>query len=95
MRKFVYLIGSSDDFLNQDYLVEWYQDNKKNPTALMGGLDNDGHYPNVSIYPVTINADVTVSGYDSVEHIAIMIARGEAMSDGWCIDDTFSILIEE
>lgn len=90
MRNFVYLIGSTDDFLSQDYLIEWYQANKKSNTP-----DIDGYYPNASIYPVTLNNDVKVAGYDSVEHIAIMIARGEAMSDGWCLDDTFSILLEE
>jgi hypothetical protein len=35
-----------------------------------------------------------VAGYDTLEEIATMIARGEAMSDGWCLDDTLSALLE-
>ena len=35
-----------------------------------------------------------VQGYDSPQEIAIMIARGEAMTNDWCLDDTVSILLE-
>lgn len=81
MRNFIYLIASSDDFGDTEDLQNAYLD---------GVL---GDY-NASIIPVVLDEACKVKGYDTIEEIATMIARGEAMSDGWCLDDTVSILLE-
>ena len=81
MRNFVYLIGTMDDFGDNEDLKNAYLD---------GVL---GDY-NASIIPVVLDEACKVKGYDSLEEIATVIARGEAMSDGWCLDDTVSILLE-
>ena len=81
MRNFIYLIGSTDDFESYEALEAAYRD---------GTI---GDY-NASVYPVVLDEACKVKGYDSLEEIAIMIARGEAMSDGWCLDDTFGDLLE-
>jgi len=81
MRNFVYIIGSTDDFGDFEDLENAYRG------------DAIGDY-NASVYPVSLSEDCKVKGYDSLEEIAIMIARGEAMSDGWCLDDTFGDLLE-
>ena len=81
MRNFIYLIGTMDDFGDNEDLKNAYLD---------GVL---GDY-NASIIPVVLDEACKVKGYDSLEEIATVIARGEAMSDGWCLDDTVSILLE-
>ena len=81
MRNFIYLIASSDDFGDTEDLQNAYLD---------GVL---GDY-NASIIPVVLDEACKVKGYDTLGEIATMIARGEAMSDGWCLDDTVSILLE-
>jgi len=82
MRKFIYLIGSKDDFGDLEDLKNAYFD---------GVLLEDY---NASIIPVSLDEGCKVQGYDSLEEIATMIARGEAMSEGWCLDDTLSTLLE-
>lgn len=80
MRNFIYLIGTSDDFESiEDLKAEYFA----------GESDR-----NMSVYPVSLDEACKVQGYDSLQEIATMIARGEAMSDGWCLDDTVSILLE-
>ena len=81
MRNFIYLIASTDDLGDTEDLKNAYLD---------GVL---GDY-NASIIPVVLDEACKVKGYDTIEEIATMIARGEAMSDGWCLDDTVSILLE-
>jgi hypothetical protein len=81
MRNFIYLIASSDDFGDTEDLQNAYLD---------GVL---GDY-NASIIPVSLDEACKVKGYDTLGEIATVIARGEAMSDGWCLDDTVSILLE-
>jgi hypothetical protein len=81
MRNFIYLIGSTDDFESIEDLKRAYFD------SVLGDY-------NASIIPVVLDEACKVKGYDTLEEIATMIARGEAMSDGWCLDDTVSILLE-
>ena len=81
MRNFVYLIGSTDDFGDNEDLKNAFFD------CVLGDY-------NASIIPVSLDEACKVKGYDSIEEIATVIARGEAMSDGWCLDDTVSILLE-
>ena len=83
MRNFVYLIGSTDDF-------ESLEDLK---SAYFSGDHNFGDY-NASIIPVVLDEACKVKGYDTLEEIATLIGRGEAMAEGWCLDDTLSCLLE-
>jgi len=82
MRNFVYIIGSTDDFGDLEDLKNAYFDG-----VLLGDY-------NASIIPVSLDEACKVQGYNTLEEIATMIARGEAMSDGWCLDDTLSCLLE-
>ena len=81
MRNFIFLIGSTDDFESLEVLKTAFFD-----CAL-------GDY-NASIIPVSLDEGCKVQGYSSLEEIATMIARGEAMTSGWCLDDTLSCLLE-
>jgi hypothetical protein len=81
MRHFVYIISTTDSFGDLEDLKNAYFD---------GVL---GDY-NASIIPVSLDEGCKVQGYNTLEEIATMIARGEAMSDGWCLDDTLSTLLE-
>jgi hypothetical protein len=81
MRNFIFLIGSTDDFESLEDLKTAFFD-----SAL-------GDY-NASIILVSLDEACKVKGYNTLEEIATMIARGEAMSDGWCLDDTLSCLLE-
>jgi len=80
MRNFVYLIGTQDDFESLDDLQHAY---------FNGNPDR-----NMSVYPVSIDENCKVGGYDTLQEIATMIARGEAMTNDWCLDGTLSILLE-
>jgi len=82
MRHFTYLIGTTDDFESIEDLKQEFANN---------GSDTDR---NMSVYPVVLDAACKVQGYDTLEEIATMIARGEAMSNDWCLDGTLSILLE-
>ena len=84
MRNFIYLIGSTDDFESIQDLVQSYRDDPH------GERDRR----NMSIYPVSLPEETTVKGYHSLEEISTILARGEAMTDGWCLDDTVSALLE-
>jgi hypothetical protein len=85
MRNFIYLIGSTDDFESIEDLAQSYRE------------DPQGNHDQriMSIYPVSLGEETTVAGYRSLEEIATILARGEAMTDGWCLDDTVSVLLEE
>ena len=80
MRNFIYLIGTDDDFESIEDLKADY---------FAGERDR-----NMSVFPVSLDEACKVQGYDSLQEIAIMIARGEAMTNDWCLDDTVSILLE-
>ena len=81
MRHFTYLIGTMDDFESYEALEAAYRD---------GTI---GDY-NASVYPISLSEDCKVKGYDTLEELAVMIARGEAMTNDWCLDGTLSILLE-
>jgi hypothetical protein len=81
MRDFTYVIGSTDDFDSVESLKEYF-------------LSGDNGDRNFSFFPVRLSEECRIEGYKNVEEIAAMIGRGEAMSDGWCLDDTVSILLE-
>ena len=80
MRKFIYLIGSTDDFESLEDLKNTY---------FNGDTDR-----NMSVFPVEISEACRVAGYDTIEEIATMIGRAEAFSNDWCMDDTLSTLLE-
>jgi hypothetical protein len=80
MRKFIYLIGTSDDFESLEDLKNTY---------FNGDTDR-----NMSVFPVEISEACRVAGYDTIEEIATMIGRAEAFSNNWCMDDTLSTLLE-
>jgi hypothetical protein len=80
MRKFIYLIGTSDDFESLEDLKNTY---------FNGDTDR-----NMSVFPVEISEACRVAGYDTLEEIATMIGRAEAFSNNWCMDDTLSTLLE-
>jgi hypothetical protein len=88
MRNFVYVIGSTDDFSSLEELRAYFE--KSEDPDYDGGV-----YPNFSTYDVSLSKNTVASGYKSLEEIATMLGRGEAMTDGWCLDDTVSFILEE
>ena len=80
MRKFIYLIGSTDDFESIEDLKAAY---------FNGDTDR-----NMSYFPIEISEACKVTGYLTLQELAVMIGRGEAMTDSWCLDDTVSTLLE-
>ena len=80
MRSFIYLIGTMDDFESLEDLQNTYFNS-----------DTDR---NMSVYLVNLDEGCKVQGYNTLEEIALMIARGEAMSSDWCLDGTLSCLLE-
>ena len=81
MRMFIYLIGSTDDFESLEDLKNTY-------------FNGNDTYRNMSVFEVELSEACRVSGYDSLPEIATLIGRGEAMAEGWCLDDTLSTLLE-
>ena len=84
MRKFVYLIGTAEDFESIEDLKACYFD----PS------NSRFNESNADCMSVNLSEACVVQGYDSLEEIAIAIARGEAMAGGWCLDGTYSLLLE-
>ena len=82
MQKFVYIIGSTDDFESLEELVAWYHRG-----------DDGVSYRNWSAYTVELREDTQVVGYNTLAEVARVIAMGEAMNDSWCLDDTVSVII--
>jgi len=81
MRNFVYIIGTCDDFESIEDLQNTYFNGAETPR-------------NMSVYPVSLSEATKVQGYDTLQEVATMIGRGEAMTNDWCLDDTLSILLE-
>ncbi len=81
MRHFIFLIGSTDDFESLEDLKNTY-------------FNGNDTYRNMSVFPVSLSEVCQVEGYDRLEEIATLIGRGEAMAEGWCLDDTLSCLLE-
>ena len=48
----------------------------------------------MSVIPVELDPSCRVSGLDTIEDVAVLIARGIAFTNDWCLDDTFSCLLE-
>ena len=80
MRHFIYLIGTMDDFESLEDLQNTYF--------------NRNTERNMSAFPVSLDEGCKVQGYDTLEEIATMIGRGEAMSADWCLDGTLSCLMD-
>ena len=77
MRKFIFLIGSTDDFDSLESLKTAYFE--------LGELiRNKG---NASFYEFEVPENLE-RGY------AILIGRGLAFTNNWCMDDTLSTLLE-
>ena len=81
MRKFIYLIGTIDDFDGIEDLKNTY----------FNGGDTDR---NMSVITVELDLSCRVSGLDTIEDVAVLIARGIAFTNDWCMDGTFSCLLE-
>ena len=81
MKHFIYLIGTTDDFGDLEDLKNAYLGHSL------------GDY-NASVYPISLSEACKVQGYDTLQEIATMIGRGEAMSNDWCLDGTLSCLLE-
>ena len=81
MRNFVYIIGTTDDFESLEDLKNTY-------------FNGNDTYRNMSVFPVSLSEVCQVEGYTRLEEIATILGRGEAMSSGWCLDDTLSCLLE-
>ena len=81
MRHFIFLIGTTDDFESLEDLKNTY-------------FNGNDTYRNMSVFPVSLSEVCQVEGYDRLEEIATVIGRGEAMAEGWCLDDTLSCLLE-
>jgi hypothetical protein len=80
MRHFTYLIGTMDDFESLEDLQNTYF--------------NGNTERNMSAFPVSLDEGCKAQGYDTLEEIATMIGRGEAMSADWCLDGTLSCLMD-
>lgn len=79
MRKFIYLIGSTDDFESLEDLQNTY---------FNGGVTER----NMSVFTFDV-PDVGTSSL-TVRDIATYIGRGLAFSNDWCMDGTVSCLLE-
>ena len=79
MRKFIYLIGSTDDFESIEDLTNTY---------FNGGV-TDRH---MSVFTFDV-PEVGTSSL-TVRDIATYIGRGLAFSSDWCMDGTLSTLLE-
>ena len=81
MRKFIFLIGSTDDFESLEDLKNTY-------------FNGNNTYRNMSVFEVELSEACRVSGYDSLPEIATLIGRAEAFTNNWCEDGTLSTLLE-
>ena len=79
MRKFIYLIGSTDDFESLEDLQNTY---------FNGGVTER----NMSVF--TFEVPDTGTNSLTVRDIATYIGRGLAFSNDWCMDGTLSTLLE-
>ena len=81
MRKFIFLIGTTDDFENVEDMKSCYFSD-----------DVDFSQYNASVYTFNV-PDVSTNSL-TVHDIATYIGRGLAFSNDWCMDGTFSALLE-
>lgn len=81
MRNFVYIIGTTDDFGDLEDLKNAYFD---------GVLLEDY---NASVYHINL-PDTAGTDVLPIVQLATLIGRGMAFGDDWCMDGTFSDLLE-
>ena len=79
MRRFIFLIGSTDDFDSLGDLQNTY-------------FDGGWTARNMSVFDVEVLDAGTSS--NTVHDIATYIGRGMAFSNDWCMDGTLSTLLE-
>ena len=79
MRKFIFLIGSTDDFETLEDLQNTY-------------FNGSVSQRNMSVFTFDV-PDVGTDSL-TVRDIATYIGRGLAFSYGWCMDDTLTTLLE-
>jgi hypothetical protein len=79
MRKFIFLIGTTDDFESLEDLTNTY---------FNGGVTER----NMSVFTFDV-PEVGTSSL-TVRDIATYIGRGLAFSNDWCMDGTLSTLLE-
>ena len=79
MRKFIFLIGSTDDFETLEDLRNTY-------------FNGSVTQRNMSVFTFDV-PDVGTSSL-TVRDIATYIGRGLAFSNDWCMDGTLSCLLE-
>ena len=79
MRKFIFLIGSTDDFESLEDLQNTY---------FNGGVTER----NMSVF--TFDVPEVGTNSLTVRDIATYIGRGLAFSNDWCMDGTLSCLLE-
>jgi hypothetical protein len=80
MRKFIYLIGSTDDFESLEELKEYYFNADLQRVRAADVL-------NASIFEFDLPMNCS-------NEIAVRVGRGLAFENGWCMDDTLSDLLE-
>lgn len=79
MKSFIFLIGTTDDFESVEDLKNTY---------FNGGVADR----NMSVYTFDVKAADTSSV--SVREIAFLVGCGIAFTNDWCMDGTFSTLLE-
>ena len=80
MRKFIFLIGSMDDFESLEALTEYYFNPTLQRVRASGVL-------NASFYEFDLPMNCS-------NEIAVLVGRGMAFNNDWCMDGTFSTLLE-
>jgi hypothetical protein len=81
---YTFLIGTHDDFETLDELLNWFENGTESKNGWGSGLTAG---PNASSFEFDCPADCS-------EELVTMIGRGYAFSSDWCMDDTFSAVIE-
>ena len=80
MRKFTFIIGSTDDFETLEDLKNTYHN---------GSVSQR----NMSVFTFVV-PNVGTGSSLTVHDLATYIGRGLAFSNDWCMDGTFSTLLE-
>jgi hypothetical protein len=78
MKAFTFIIGTMDDFDSMDALLDWFEADKKHE----GSIHRNAQYFEFDAPESCDQETVT------------MIGRGLAFSSDWCLDDTYSCVIE-
>ena len=78
MKTYTFIIGTADDFESTDALMDWAEAEAKHPGSI---------HRNAQHWEFDCPADCSAE-------IVTMMGRGYAFSSDWCMDDTFSFLID-